>query len=70
MTPAAFSKLTYRKQMEYLMKTAILIHKIMKGDLIVSLYWSKDFIFEVLSPKSNLKRCEIKCYDRFKYIES
>jgi hypothetical protein len=70
MTPAGFSQLSYKKQLEYLMKTAILIHKIVKGNLIVSLYWSKDFIFEVLAPTNNLKECEIKCYDRFKYIQS
>ncbi len=70
MTPSAFSKLSYKKQLEYLKKTAILIHKIIKGDLVVSLYWSKEFVFEVLAPVNNLRNCEIKCYDRFKYIHS
>lgn len=70
MTPATFSRLTYKKQLEYLKKTAILIHKIIKGDLVVSLYWSKECIFEVFAPANNLKNCEIKCYDRFKYIHS
>jgi hypothetical protein len=70
MTQASFSKLTSKKQIEYLKKSAILIHKIMKGNLIVSLYWSKEFIFEVLTPKNKFNSIEIKCYDRFKYIES
>jgi len=56
--------------MEYLKKTAILIHKIVKGNLIVSLYWSKDYIFEVLIPKNKMQKVEIKCYDRFKYVDS
>ena len=70
MTTANFSQLSNKKQMEYLKKTAILIHKIIKGDVIVSLYWSKDFVFEVLSPISKVNNIEIKCYDRFKYVES
>ena len=56
--------------MEYLKKSAVLIHKIIKGNLVVSLFWSKDFIFEVLSPENKSQKLEIKCYDRFKYIES
>ncbi len=70
MTTANFSQLTTKEQMEYLKKSAILIHKIIKGNLIVSLYWSKDFVFEVLSPKNKLQNMEIKCYDRYKYVES
>ena len=69
MTPANFYKLPNRKQMEYLRETAILIHKIVKGNLIVSLYWSKDFIFEVLVPSNKMQKVEIKCYDRFKYVD-
>lgn len=70
MTTASFSKLTNRKQMEYLKKSAILIHKIIKGNITVSLYWSKEFIFEVLTPTNKVQGIEIKCYDRFKYVES
>lgn len=70
MTTSAFMELKPREQLNYLKKTAILIHRIVKGNLIVSLYWSKDFIFEVFSPRNNLKNYEIKCYDRFKYIKS
>ena len=70
MTQASFSKLTSKKQIEYLKKSAILIHKIMKGNLIVSLYWSKEFIFEVLAPQNKFNSIEIKCYDRYKYIQS
>jgi len=70
MTPAHFYKLNNRKQMEYLKETAILIHKIVKGNIIVSLYWSKDFIFEVLIPKNKMQNVEIKCYDRYKYVDS
>jgi hypothetical protein len=70
MTQANFSTLTSKKQLEYLKKSAILIHKIIKGNLVISLYWSKEFVFEVLAPKSNLKRVEIKCYDRSDYLNS
>ena len=70
MTASKFAELTPRRQMNYLRKTAILIHRIVKGNLIVSLYWSKDFIFEVFSPKNDLKFYEIKCYDRYKYVQS
>jgi len=70
MTPAGFTKLAPKSQMDYLQKTAILIHKIVKGDIIVSLFWSQDFIFEVLNPKNSAKNIEIKCFERFKYIHS
>lgn len=70
MTTAGFTELTTRNQMDFLNKTSTLIHRIVKGNVIVSLYWSKDFIFEVLSPKNNLRNYEIKCYDRFKYVYS
>ena len=56
--------------MDYLNKTAILIHRILKGNVIVSLYWSKDFIYEVINPKNNVKKFEIKCYDRFMYVQA
>jgi len=70
MTTTSFSQLPSKKQMEYLKKSAVLIHKIIKGNLVVSLFWSKDFIFEVLTPDNKSQKLEIKCYDRFKYIES
>ena len=70
MTTNGFTKLTPNNQMDYLMKTSTLIHRIIKGNLIVSLYWSKEFIFEVLSPKNNTASYEIKCYDRYKYVYS
>lgn len=70
MTTNAFIRLSTKNQMEYLKKTSTLIHRIVKGNLIVSLYWSRDFIFEVFSPKNNLHNIEIKCYDRFKYVYS
>lgn len=70
MTTSLFTKLTPKRQMDYLNKTAILIHRILKGNVIVSLYWSKDFIYEVINPKNNVKKHEIKCYDRFKYVHS
>lgn len=70
MTPNGFTELAPDTQMDYLKKTSTLIHRIIKGNVIVSLYWSKDFIFEVLNPKSNATSYEIKCYDRFKYVYS
>ena len=70
MTTLGFSELPPKNQMDYLNKTSTLIHRIIKGNMIVSLYWSKDFIFEVLSPKNNIRNFEIKCYDRFKYVYS
>ena len=70
MTPNGFTELAPDTQMDYLKKTSTLIHRIIKGNVIVSLYWSKDFIFEVLNPKSNVTSYEIKCYDRFKYVYS
>lgn len=70
MTTTGFTKLGAQNQMDYLKKTSTLIHRIIKGNVIVSLYWSKDFIFEVFTPKSNSTNYEIKCYDRFKYVYS
>ena len=65
-----FTKMSSSNQMDYLKKKCTLIHRIIKGNVIVSLYWSKDFIFEVFCPNSRVEKYEIKCYDRFKYIES
>ena len=70
MTTNGFTELAPNHQMDYLKKSATLIHRIIKGNLIVSLYWSKELIFEVFSPKNDLNEFEIRCYDRFKYIES
>jgi hypothetical protein len=70
MTTNSFSQMTPKTQIEYLKKTAILIHRIFKGDLTVSLYWSKDLIYEVISPKSQTKNVEIKCYNRFDYLHT
>ncbi|MCK5278908.1 MAG: hypothetical protein KAQ62_25740 [Cyclobacteriaceae bacterium] len=70
MTTAGFSELTPKSQMDHLKRTSTLIHRIIKGNMIVSLYWSKDFIYEVLNPKNNLKKYDIKCFDRFKYVHS
>jgi hypothetical protein len=70
MTITNFTKMSPSSQMDYLKKKSTLIHRIIKGNVIVSLYWSKDFIFEVFCPKSRSGKYEIKCYDRFKYVES
>lgn len=70
MTTNGFTELPPNNQMDYLKQTSTLIHRIIKGNVIVSLYWSKEFIFEVFSPKCNVESYEIKCYDRFKYVYS
>jgi hypothetical protein len=70
MTTSRFTKLPNKKQLDYLKRTAILIHKVVKGNLIISLYWSKDFVFEVLAPKNKNEHVEIKCYNRFEYLQS
>jgi len=70
MTISSFAGMTPKSQMEYLKQSAILIHRIVKGNVIVSLYWSREFIFEVLNPKNNQNKYEIKCYERFKYVHS
>ena len=70
MTTTGFNKLAPKNQMDHVKRTSTLIHRIIKGNMIVSLYWSKEFIYEVLNPKNNLKEYEIKCFDRFKYVHS
>ena len=69
MTTLGFRALTPKRQMDHLKKSSTLIHKIITGNLTISLYWSKDFIYEVLNPKNKLNECEIKCFDRFKYVQ-
>ena len=68
MTTLSFRNMPPKDQMQYLKKTATLLHRIVKGNMIISLYWSKQFVFEVLSLKLNDDTYEIKCYDRFEYI--
>ncbi len=70
MTTVSFSQMTPKTQVEYLKKKAVLIHRLFKGDLIVSLYWSKDLIYEVISPQSRTNNIEIICYNRFEYVHS
>ncbi len=70
MTIKSFCNMPPKSQMDHLKQTATLVHKIIKGNLVISLYWSKDFIYEVLSSKNNQNEIEIKCYDRFKYVFS
>lgn len=70
MTITRFSELAPQEQMDHLKNTSTLIHRIIKGNIIVSLYWSNEFVFEVLNPKNDLKEFEIKCFDRFKYHHS
>jgi hypothetical protein len=70
MTITRFSELTPKEQMNHLKNTSTLIHRIIKGNIIVSLYWSTEFVFEVFNPKNNLKEFEIKCFDRFEYQHS
>lgn len=68
MTTLSFRRMSPKDQMNYLKKTATLLHRIVKGNMIVSLYWSQHFVFEVLSLQDKDDTYEIKCYDRFKYI--
>lgn len=70
MTTLSFRNMPAKDQMNYLKKRATLLHRIVKGNMIVSLYWSKEFVFEVLSLKNNINTYEIKCFDRFDYIHS
>ncbi len=70
MTTLGFSKLPQESQMDHMKRTSTLIHRIVKGNMIVSLYWSKEFIYEVLNPKNNMSKYEIKCFDRYKYVQS
>ena len=70
MTISKFTKMSPSSQMDFLKQQSTFIHRIIKGNVIVSLYWSKDFIFEVFSPKSREDKYEIKCYDRFDYVQS
>lgn len=70
MTTKSFCDMPPKTQMDHLKQSATLVHKIIKGNLVISLYWSKDFIYEVLSSKNNQTNFEIKCYDRFKYALS
>jgi len=69
MTITSFSKMSAKDQMDYLKRKSTFIHRVIKGNVIVSLYWSKDFIFEVFCTKNNTQMVEIKCYDRFKYVQ-
>lgn len=70
MTIKSFCDMPPKSQMDHLKQTTTLIHKIIKGNFVISLYWSKDIIYEVLSSKNNQTKFEIKCYDRFNYVLS
>ncbi len=67
MTKSVFDQLDMTNQLNFLRNNSILVHKIIKGNIIVSLYWNRELIFEVFMKKDSFKVHEIKSFDRFQY---
>lgn len=67
MTIDGFEGMSMDGKIKHLQGNAILIHSLIRGNLIISLFWSKDLIFEVFKTKNNGKIYDIKTYNRFEY---
>ncbi len=67
MTIDGFEGLDMNGKVKYLRKNAVLIHSLIRGNMIISLFWTKDLIFEVFKTKNNREIYDIKSYNRFEY---
>jgi hypothetical protein len=67
MTVKEFEGLSFNEKVNFLKKNATLVHSLIRGEMLISLYWSNELIFEVFHVKDTASIYEIKGFDRFKY---
>jgi hypothetical protein len=70
MTAFSFNQLDRNTQIAYLRRKGKLIDTVIRGNFLISLYWTKELIFEVFLFRDNLDVFEIKIYDRKQYPAS
>ena len=69
MTTFGFRHLSLDQQLEFLRRKGLHLQSLMRGNFIISLYWSEDLVFEVFILRNNGNVFEIKCYDRHEYLK-
>ncbi len=62
-----FDKLSSSKKVSYIKKHAVLVQRIIRSEFIISLYWTRDLIFEVFYSRNDFSIFKIKTYDRRQY---
>jgi hypothetical protein len=68
MTTFGFQHLSIDQQLEFLRRKGLHLQSLIRGNFIISLYWSENLIFEVFILRNNGKVFEIKCYERHEYL--
>jgi hypothetical protein len=54
-------------KLDYLRKYGRHLQSIVRGNFIISLYWSDGLVFEVFILRNNNEVFEIKCFDQNEY---
>lgn len=67
MTAFRFNQLNQQTQLAHLKRQGKLVDTLIRGNFLISLYWTKELIFEVFILKDTLSIFEIKSYDRNQY---
>lgn len=67
MTTFRFNQLDRQTQLAYLKREGKLVDSVIRGNFLISLYWTKELIFEVFIRRNTSEVTEIKIYDRNKY---
>ncbi len=62
-----FNKLSPNRKVSYIKKHAVLVQRIIRSEFVISLYWSRELIFEVFYFRKDFSIFEVKSYDRRKY---
>lgn len=68
MTTFGFRHLGPDLQLAFLRRKGLHLQSLIRGNFIISLFWSENLIFEVFILRNNGKVFEIKCFDRHEYI--
>lgn len=62
-----FNELEPESKVNFLKQYAVLVQSIIRGEFIISLFWTSDLIFEVFYLRNDTSIFEIKSYDRRQY---
>jgi len=63
-----FERLQPDRKVSYLKKDAVLIQSVIRGEFLISLFWTRDLIFEVFYLRNDSSIFEIKSYNRKQYV--
>ncbi len=67
MNISSFNKLSPNRKVNFIKRHAVLVQRIIRSEFVISLYWTRDLIFEVLYLRNDFSIFEIRTYDRRQY---